>query len=145
MKKQDVNSPLVRPHRASGLRVRQVPRAQLRETEANERDVLYRPAKIPLRAVPPTRTLSETRCFTKALSGSKTDRILDFSFFGVGAGEFMAAVQVATIGTLSYTALRDTIFTHSTMTERPNNHVDSVPSRSTAVSTRKLYARESPT
>jgi pyruvate/2-oxoglutarate dehydrogenase complex dihydrolipoamide dehydrogenase (E3) component len=92
-------------------------RIGLNETEANERGIAYRLAKIRLVAVLRTRTLSETRGFMKALIEAKSDRILGFTVFGVEAGEVMAAVQVAMIAGLPYTALRDAIFTHPTMLE----------------------------
>jgi len=89
----------------------------LSETQANERGVAYRLAKIPLSAVQRARTLSETRGFMKALIDTGSDRILGFSVFGVEAGEIMASVQVAMLAGLPYTALRDAIFTHPTMLE----------------------------
>ncbi len=92
-------------------------RVGLSETEANERGVAYRLAKIPLSAVQRARTLSETRGFMKALIDTGSDRILGFSVFGVEAGEIMASVQVAMLAGLPYTALRDAIFTHPTMLE----------------------------
>lgn len=46
-----------------------------------------------------------------------SDRILGFTAFGVGAGEIMAAVQVAMIVRLPYTALRDAVLTHPTLVE----------------------------
>src|SRR5437773_2712646 len=92
-------------------------RIGLSETEANERGIAYRLAKIPLAAVLRTRTLSETRGFMKALIEAKSDRILGFTVFGVEAGEVMASVQVAMIAGLPYTALSDAIFTHPTMLE----------------------------
>jgi pyruvate/2-oxoglutarate dehydrogenase complex dihydrolipoamide dehydrogenase (E3) component len=92
-------------------------RVGLSETEANERGVAYRLAKIPLAAVLRARTLSETRGFMKALVDTKSDRILGFSVFGVEAGEIMSTVQVAMIAGLPYTALRDAIFAHPTMLE----------------------------
>ena len=92
-------------------------RIGLSETEANERGIAYRLAKIPLIAVQRARTLSETRGFMKALVDTRSDRILGFSVFGVEAGEIMASVQVAMLAGLPYTALRDAIFTHPTMLE----------------------------
>jgi pyruvate/2-oxoglutarate dehydrogenase complex dihydrolipoamide dehydrogenase (E3) component len=92
-------------------------RIGLSETEARERGVAYRLAKIPLAAILRTRTLSEMRGFMKALIDTRTDRILGFSVFGVEAGEIIATVQVAMIAGLPYTALRDAIFTHPTMLE----------------------------
>ena len=46
-----------------------------------------------------------------------TDRILGFTAFGVGAGEILAAVPVAMIAELPYTALRDAVLTRPTVTE----------------------------
>jgi pyruvate/2-oxoglutarate dehydrogenase complex dihydrolipoamide dehydrogenase (E3) component len=103
-------------------------RVGLSETEANERGVAYRPAKIPLAAVLRARTLSETRGFMKALVDTRTDRILGFSVFGVEAGEIMSTVQVAMIAGLPYTALRDAIFAHPTMLEGLISLFDNVPS-----------------
>ena len=62
-------------------------------------------------------TLSETRGFVKALVEADSDRILGFTAFGVGAGEILAAVQVAMIAGLPYTALRDAVLTHPTLVE----------------------------
>ena len=42
---------------------------------------------------------------------------LGFTAFGVGAGELMGSVQVAMIGGRPYTALRDAILAHPTLTE----------------------------
>jgi len=92
-------------------------RVGLSETEAKAQGIAYRLAKIPMLAVLRTRTLSETRGFMKALIDAKSDRILGFTVFGVGGGEIMASVQVAMIGGLPYTVLRDAIFTHPTLLE----------------------------
>ena len=92
-------------------------RIGLSETEAKERGIAYRLAKIPMIAVLRTRTLSETRGFLKALIDTESDRILGFTALGVEAGEIIAAVQVAMLAGLPYTALRDAIFTHPTMLE----------------------------
>ncbi len=121
---------VVRDDFAGGHRVttgRQVPscmftdpelaRIGLTESEAAESGIAYRLAKIPMVAVLRARTLSETRGFMKALIDTKTDRILGFTGFGVDAGEIMAAVQVAMIAGLPYTALRDAILTHPTLQE----------------------------
>jgi len=86
------------------------------ETEAKEKRVPYRLAKIPMSRVLRTHTLSETRGFVKALVGSD-DRILGFTVFGVEASEMMAVVQTAMIGGLPYTALRDAMFAHPTAAE----------------------------
>jgi pyruvate/2-oxoglutarate dehydrogenase complex dihydrolipoamide dehydrogenase (E3) component len=92
-------------------------RIGLSETEAKEKGIGYRLAKIPMAAVLRTRTLSETRGFMKALIDAKSDRILGFSVFGVEAGEIMGAVQIAMLAGLPYTALREAVLTHPTMLE----------------------------
>jgi pyruvate/2-oxoglutarate dehydrogenase complex dihydrolipoamide dehydrogenase (E3) component len=63
------------------------------------------------------RTLAETRGFVKALVEADSDRILGFTAFGVGAAEILAAVQIAMIARLPYTALRDAVLTHPTLAE----------------------------
>jgi pyruvate/2-oxoglutarate dehydrogenase complex dihydrolipoamide dehydrogenase (E3) component len=92
-------------------------RVGLSETEAQQRGIRYRLAKIPMVADLRTRTLSETRGFLKVLVDTESDRILGFTAIGVGAGEIMGTVQVAMVGGMPYTALRDTIFTHPTLLE----------------------------
>jgi pyruvate/2-oxoglutarate dehydrogenase complex dihydrolipoamide dehydrogenase (E3) component len=105
-------------------------RIGLSETEAQAQKISYRLTKIPMTADLRTRTLSETRGFMKALIASDSDRILGFTMFGVMAGEVMATVQVAMIGGLPYTALRDTVFTHPTMLEGLIPLFSAVPARS---------------
>jgi len=92
-------------------------RIGLSETEAKEKGIGYRLARIPMATVLRTRTLSETRGFMKALIDTKSDRILGLSVFGVEAGEIMGAVQIAMLAGLPYTALREAVLTHPTMLE----------------------------
>lgn len=95
-------------------------RVGLNETEAKAFGISYRVLKIPMAAVLRTHTLSEKRGFMKALIDPKNHQILGFTAFGVGAGEIMATVQVAMIGKMPYTVLRDAIFTHPTLPEGLN-------------------------
>ncbi len=88
----------------------------LSETDAKKKGIRYRLFKMPMAADLRTRTLSETRGFMKALV-AENDSILGFTVFGVGGGEIMSAVQIAMLGKLPYTALRDAILTHPTLTE----------------------------
>ena len=88
----------------------------LSEVEARDKVIPYRLFKIPMASVLRTRTLSEMRGFMKALVG-KDDRILGFTVFGVDGGEVMSAVQIAMIGNLPYTAVRDAILAHPTLME----------------------------
>jgi pyruvate/2-oxoglutarate dehydrogenase complex dihydrolipoamide dehydrogenase (E3) component len=88
----------------------------LSETEAKKKNIPYRLFKIPMSADLRTRTLSETRGFMKALV-TEDDSILGFTVFGVDGGEIMSAVQIAMLGHLPYTALREAILTHPTLME----------------------------
>jgi pyruvate/2-oxoglutarate dehydrogenase complex dihydrolipoamide dehydrogenase (E3) component len=120
---------VVRDNLAGGNRVttgRQVPftmftdpelaRIGLSETEAAKRGISHPLFKIPMTSVLRTRMLSETRGFMNSLVAEE-DRIFGFTVFGVGGGEIMSAVQIAMIAGLPYTALRDSILTHPTLTE----------------------------
>ncbi|MEO8657722.1 MAG: FAD-dependent oxidoreductase [Bryobacteraceae bacterium] len=121
---------VIRDNLAGGNRVttgRQVPfclftdpefaRIGLNETEAKAQGIPYRVFKIPMAAVLRARTLAETRGFLKAVVAADSDQILGFAAFGVGAGETMASVQIAMLAGLPYTALRDAILTHPTLSE----------------------------
>jgi pyruvate/2-oxoglutarate dehydrogenase complex dihydrolipoamide dehydrogenase (E3) component len=92
-------------------------RIGLNEREAKVGHVAYRLLKVPMEANLRARTLGETQGFMKALVEVDGDRILGFTALGVGAGEIMATVQVAMIAGLPYTALRDAVLTHPTLSE----------------------------
>jgi len=101
------------------------------ESEARRDGVAYRVAKMPMADVLPTETVSELRGFLKMLIGANSDEILGFTAFGFEASEPMVAVQIAMIGRMPYTLLRDAIFTHPTMSEGLIKLLTSVPAKST--------------
>jgi pyruvate/2-oxoglutarate dehydrogenase complex dihydrolipoamide dehydrogenase (E3) component len=92
-------------------------RVGLSEKEARARNIPYRLFKVPMSAVLRARSLMETRGFLKCLAAKESDHILGFAAFGVGAGEIMGGVEIAMIGGLPYTALRDAVLTHPTIME----------------------------
>ena len=92
-------------------------RIGLSETEAKQRGIPYRLARLPMAAVFRAMTISETRGFMKVLIETESDRILGFTMFGAGAGDVMATVQMTMLAGLPYTALRDAIIAHPTMPE----------------------------
>ena len=112
----------------------------LHENDAKAKGIPYRLFKVPMEANLRARTLSETRGFLKALVEAKSDRILGFTALGSGAGEIMAAVQVAMIGKLPYTALRDAVLTHPTLVEGLIPLFSSVPSVHDAVDATSMTA-----
>ena len=91
-------------------------RVGMSEQQAKKRGIAYRLAKLPMKAVLRTRTLSEPEGFMKALVGSD-DRILGFAAVGVEASELLAAVQTAMLGKMPYQTLKDAIFVHPTVAE----------------------------
>jgi pyruvate/2-oxoglutarate dehydrogenase complex dihydrolipoamide dehydrogenase (E3) component len=92
-------------------------RIGLSETEAKQQGIAYRLFKVPMAAVLRARSLMETRGFLKCLVERDSDRILGFAAFGVGAGEIMGCVQIAMLGGLPYTALREAVLAHPTIPE----------------------------
>jgi pyruvate/2-oxoglutarate dehydrogenase complex dihydrolipoamide dehydrogenase (E3) component len=92
-------------------------RIGLSETEAKQRGIPYRVARLPMAAVLRAMTISDTRGFMKVLIETESDHILGFTMFGAGAGDVMAAVQMAMLAGLPYTAVRDAILAHPTMPE----------------------------
>ena len=92
-------------------------RIGLTEKEAKAKGIEYRLFKVPMAAVLRARSLMETRGFLKCLVERDSDRILGFAAFGVGAGEIMGCVQIAMLGRMPYTALREAILAHPTIPE----------------------------
>ncbi len=95
-------------------------RVGLNEKEARSRGLAYRLCKLPMTANLRARTLSETRGFMKALIAKESDQILGFTMFGVEAGEVISVVQMAMLGEMPYTVMRDAIYTHPTIAEGLN-------------------------
>ena len=108
----------------------------LHENDAKAKGIPYRLFKVPMETNLRARTLSETRGFVKALVEADSDRILGFTAFGVGAGETLAAVQIAMIAGLPYTALRDAVLTHPTLVEGLISLFSSAASAHNVVETR---------
>lgn len=96
-------------------------RVGLTEKHARQQGREIRVAKLPVAAIPRAKTMSETRGFIKAVVDAKTERILGCTIFALEAGEMISTVQMAMIAELPFTALRDAVLTHPTMTEGFNN------------------------
>jgi pyruvate/2-oxoglutarate dehydrogenase complex dihydrolipoamide dehydrogenase (E3) component len=98
----------------------QLGRIGLGEQEARDRgrDVLI--AKIPMTYVARAIEMGETRGFMKAVIDAETHQILGCAVLGIEGGEIMAMIQIAIMGNLPYTALRDAVFAHPTLAESLN-------------------------
>jgi pyruvate/2-oxoglutarate dehydrogenase complex dihydrolipoamide dehydrogenase (E3) component len=91
------------------------------EVEARRQGRAIRVAKLPMTHVARAIERSETRGFMKAIVDTDTDAILGCAILGIEGGEIMSVVQVAMMGKLPYTALRDGVFSHPTVAESLNN------------------------
>ena len=99
----------------------QLGRVGLTETEARQRHQNVRVAKLPMSYVARALEVDETRGFIKAVVNADTEQILGAAVLGVEGGEIMAIFEVAMMGRLPYTSLRDGIFAHPTLAEALNN------------------------
>ena len=91
------------------------------ENEARDRRLDVRTAKIPMSAVARALEVDETRGFMKAVVDADSERILGAAILGIEGGEIMSVLEVAMMGELPHTALRDGIFAHPTLAESLNN------------------------
>ncbi|HEX4570946.1 MAG TPA: mercuric reductase [Dongiaceae bacterium] len=107
----------------------QLARVGLSEAEAQRQGMAVRLAKMPMSDNLRAQTIGETQGFLKALIGKDDDRILGFTMVGSEAGEVLATVQTAMLADLPYTALRDAIIAHPTMTEGLTDLFSRVPPR----------------
>jgi pyruvate/2-oxoglutarate dehydrogenase complex dihydrolipoamide dehydrogenase (E3) component len=57
----------------------------------------------------------------KAVVDPRSKQILGFTALGLEGGELMAMIEIAMLGKVPYTALRDAIFAHPTLAESLNN------------------------
>ena len=102
-------------------------RIGISETEARTRKLDFRIAKMPMSRVARAIEMDEARGFMKAIVEAKSGQILGAAVLGIEGGEIMSQIQLAMMGKLPYTALRDGTFAHPTLAESLNNlfsHLD---------------------
>jgi pyruvate/2-oxoglutarate dehydrogenase complex dihydrolipoamide dehydrogenase (E3) component len=99
----------------------QLGRVGVTEAEARAQGRKIRVAKLPMTSVARAIEMDETRGFMKAVVDAETNQILGAAVLGVEGGEVMAAFEIAMMGKVPYTALRDGIFAHPTLVESLNN------------------------
>lgn len=99
----------------------QLGRIGLTERDARRagHDVLI--ATLPMAYVARAIEVDETRGFMKAVVDAKSKRILGAAVLGAEGGELASMLQIAMMGDLPYTALRDGMFAHPTFAESLNN------------------------
>jgi len=99
----------------------QLGRIGLTEQEARAQNRSIRVAKMPMNYVARALEVDESRGFMKAVVDPATNQILGAAILGLEGGELMAQIQIAMMGKLPYTALRDAVFAHPTLAESFNN------------------------
>ena len=65
--------------------------------------------------------VDETRGFMKAVVDADTSQVLGCAILGLEGGEIMSALEIAMMGKVPYTVLRDGVFAHPTLMESLNN------------------------
>jgi pyruvate/2-oxoglutarate dehydrogenase complex dihydrolipoamide dehydrogenase (E3) component len=95
----------------------------LHESEARKQfpDKTIKTATMPMSYVARALETDETRGLMKAVVDGDSGEILGFTCLGMEGGEIMSIVQVAMLGKLPYTRLRDAVFAHPTLAESLNN------------------------
>jgi pyruvate/2-oxoglutarate dehydrogenase complex dihydrolipoamide dehydrogenase (E3) component len=91
------------------------------EREARAAGKRVRVARLPMSKVARAREVDETRGLMKAVVDADTNQILGATVLGIEGGEIATLFQIAMMGKLPYTALRDAVFSHPTLAEALNN------------------------
>jgi pyruvate/2-oxoglutarate dehydrogenase complex dihydrolipoamide dehydrogenase (E3) component len=99
----------------------QLGRIGLTERQAREQGRKIRVAKMPMSSVARAIETGETRGVMKIIVEADSGLILGAAILGIEGGETAAAIQMAMLGGLPFTALRDGIFAHPTLAEGLNN------------------------
>ena len=99
----------------------QLGRIGLSETDARAQGCNIKVAKLPMNNVNRALEVDEPRGFMKAVVDADTGQILGAAVLGIEGGEIMAILEVAMMGKVPYTVLRDGIFAHPTLAESLNN------------------------
>ncbi len=99
----------------------QLGRIGLSETDARAQGRDIKVAKMPMNYVARALEVDESRGFMKAVVDAGTGQILGAAILGIEGGEIMAMLEVAMMGKVPYTVLRDAVFAHPTLAESLNN------------------------
>ncbi len=99
----------------------QLGRIGITERKAHAQGLDVRVARLPMRASARALETDETRGFMKAIVDANTGRILGAAVLGVEGGEVMTVLQIAMMGDVPYSAIRDGVFAHPTLSEALNS------------------------
>jgi len=106
----------------------QLGRIGLTESEARAQNKNIRVARMAMSSVARALEVDETRGFMKAIVDADTGQVLGAAVLGLEGGEIMSMLEIAMMGKLPYTVLREAVLAHPTLAESLNNlftHFDS--------------------
>jgi len=95
-------------------------RIGMTENEARKAGKQIKVAKMPMSSVARAFESAETRGFLKAIVDAETDQILGAAILGVDGGEIAAQIQIAMMGQVTASTLREGIWSHPTRAEALN-------------------------
>lgn len=98
----------------------QLGRIGLNEKEAGKTGRKFLTAKIPMSYSARAVESNETKGLMKIVVDPETEKILGCSVLGMEGGELMGMIQIAMMGNLKYTELKNGIFAHPTLSESLN-------------------------
>ncbi|MGH2559629.1 MAG: mercuric reductase [Thermomicrobiales bacterium] len=99
----------------------QLGRVGLSEREAKEHGRAIKVATMPMSSVARALETDEPRGMMKAIVDGETDEILGCAILGIEGGELMSMLQLAMMGGVTASTLRDAVFAHPTLAESFNN------------------------
>jgi pyruvate/2-oxoglutarate dehydrogenase complex dihydrolipoamide dehydrogenase (E3) component len=99
----------------------QLGRVGLTEQEARDKGLAVKVYTMQMDWVARALEVDESRGFMKAVVDQATDRVVGFAALGMEGGELMAAIEVAMLGGVTASTLRDAVFAHPTLAESLNN------------------------
>jgi len=95
----------------------QLGRIGITEAEARAQKKNIRVAKMPMTSVARALEVDETRGFMKTIVDADANQILGAAVLAFEGGEIMAMLQLAMMGKLPYTTLKEAVFAHPTLAE----------------------------
>lgn len=93
----------------------------LNEKQARNQNKEYKLFKLPVAAIPKAKVAKDSRGLFKALVDPETEEILGATLYRIESYELINLISLAMKAHLSYTVLRDQIYTHPTMSEAFND------------------------
>jgi pyruvate/2-oxoglutarate dehydrogenase complex dihydrolipoamide dehydrogenase (E3) component len=99
----------------------QLGRVGVTEAEARDSRRKIRVAKMPMSYVARALELDESRGLMKIIVDAESSQMLGAAILGIEGGEIMSQIQLAMMGNLPYTVLKDAVFAHPTLAESLNN------------------------